>query len=307
MFKENIDDPKDTNNVIPPIPPIVKEEKTIRTPRPDWLKVKAPVGQTYTNLRNMIHSKSLHTVCEEARCPNIGECWGSGTATFMILGDICIRNCRFCAITTGKPKAPDPHEPQNVAESIKSMGVRHAVITSVNRDELPDQGSEHWAKTIIEVRKVNPKVSIEVLIPDFMGDMDCLKRVIDAKPDILNHNIETVPRLYKTIRPKAIYERSLLVLYESKKMGMRTKSGLMVGIGERKEEVFDVLKDLKTNNVDIVTIGQYLQPTPKHAPVDRFVHPDEFAEYKTIGMAMGFKHIESGPLVRSSYHAERHA
>jgi lipoic acid synthetase len=280
---------------------------TQRTPRPEWLKVKAPVGETYTNLKSMIRSKSLHTVCEEARCPNMGECWGSGTATFMILGDICVRNCRFCAIITGKPKPPDVNEPANVAEAVKSMGVRHAVITSVNRDELPDQGSEHWAKTIVEVRNANPKVSIEVLIPDFMGNLVCLKRVIDAKPDILNHNIETVPRLYDTIRPKAIYKRSLMVLNESKKMGMRTKSGLMVGIGEKTEEVFEVMRDLKAHNVDIVTIGQYLQPTPKHAPVDRFVHPDEFAEYKKVGMEMGFKHIESGPLVRSSYHAERHA
>jgi lipoic acid synthetase len=237
----------------------------------------------------------------------MGECWGAGTATFMILGDICIRNCRFCAVTSGKPLPPDHNEPTNVAEAVKSMGVRHAVITSVNRDELPDQGSEHWAKTIKEVRRINPKVSIEVLIPDFMGDMECLKRVIDAKPDILNHNIETVPRLYATIRPKAVYQRTLFVLNESKKMGMRTKSGLMVGIGEKNEEVIEVLKDLKAHNVDIVTIGQYLQPTPKHAPVDRFVHPDEFAEYKKIGLEIGFKHVESGPLVRSSYHAERHA
>ncbi len=306
MFKENTDALQGNNNLIPLNPP-EKGETRVRTQRPEWLKVKAPSGEIYTNLKNMIHSKSLHTVCEEARCPNMGECWGAGTATFMILGDICIRNCRFCAITSGKPLPPDQREPLQVAESIKSMGVRHAVITSVNRDELPDQGSEHWAKTIIEVRRLNPKVSIEVLIPDFMGDMECLERVINAKPDILNHNIETVPRLYKTIRPKAIYERSLMVLKESKKMGMTTKSGFMVGIGEKKEEVFDILKDLKANDVDIVTIGQYLQPTPKHAPVDRFVHPDEFAEYRKTGFEMGFRHIESGPLVRSSYHAERHA
>ena len=307
MFKENIDTHQGNENIITLNPPLVKRENVIRTQRPEWLKVKAPVGETYSNLKSMIRSKSLHTVCEEARCPNMGECWGAGTATFMILGDICIRNCRFCAVTTGKPKPPDVNEPANVAEAVKSMGVRHAVITSVNRDELPDQGSEHWAKTILEVRRLNPKVSIEVLIPDFLGDMDCLKRVVDAKPNILNHNIETVPRLYATIRPKAIYQRSLTVLNESKKMGMRTKSGLMVGIGEKTEEVFEVMKDLKANNVDIVTIGQYLQPTPKHAPVDRFVHPDEFAEYKRIGLEMGFKHVESGPLVRSSYHAERHA
>ncbi|TAL70696.1 MAG: lipoyl synthase [Bacteroidetes bacterium] len=298
MFKDNIDSANGFANL-----PVIPQ----RQPRPEWLKVKAPVGETYSNLKSMIRSKSLHTVCEEARCPNMGECWGAGTATFMILGDICIRNCRFCAVTSGKPLPPDLNEPTNVAEAVKSMGVRHAVITSVNRDELPDQGSSHWAKTITEVRKINPKVSIEVLIPDFMGDMVCLKRVIDAKPDILNHNIETVPRLYATIRPKAVYERTLFVLNESKKMGMRTKSGLMVGIGEKTEEVFEVLKDLKANNVDIVTIGQYLQPTPKHAPVDRFVHPDEFSEYKRIGLEMGFKHVESGPLVRSSYHAERHA
>ncbi|MCL5992436.1 MAG: lipoyl synthase [Bacteroidetes bacterium] len=307
MFKDDINAGQGSNYVIPLNPPLVKGENVLRTPRPEWLKVKAPVGETYSNLKSMIRSKSLHTVCEEARCPNMGECWSAGTATFMILGDICIRNCRFCAVSSGKPLPPDPKEPINVAEAVKSMAVRHAVITSVNRDELPDQGSEHWAKTILEVRKINPKVSIEVLIPDFMGDMECLKRVVDSKPDILNHNIETVPRLYAAIRPKAIYQRSLTVLNESKKMGMRTKSGLMVGIGEKTEEVFEVMKDLKAHNVDIVTIGQYLQPTPKHAIVDRFVHPDEFAEYKRIGLEMGFKHVESGPLVRSSYHAELHA
>jgi lipoic acid synthetase len=270
------------------------------------LKVKAPGGDKYAEIREMMRSKSLHTVCEEAHCPNIAECWGHGTATFLILGEICTRNCRFCAISTGKPLPPDPKEPQNVAESVKNMKVRHAVITSVNRDDLPDGGSALWAETIRKTRELNPNTTIEVLIPDFMGFKDQLQKVIDERPDILNHNIETVPRLYKTVRPKAKYQQSLDLLLESANQGLRTKSGLMVGLGETEEEVKQVLNDLFAYKVKIVTIGQYLQPTKQHHEVIRFVEPSEFLEYKKYGMELGFVHVESGPLVRSSYHAENH-
>lgn len=274
--------------------------------RPEWLKVRAPGGETFANLKRMMRSKTLHTVCEEAHCPNIGECWGRGTATFLILGDICTRSCGFCAIKTGRPHSVDPEEPLKVAIAVQQMGISHVVITSVNRDELPDQGSIIWAKTIEEVRRLNPKVSIEVLIPDFKGDLECLQRVLDAKPNILNHNIETVPRLYRKVRPQAKYERSLRVLQFSKEKGFITKTGIMVGIGETFEEVIEVMKDLRKIDVDIFTVGQYLQPTPKHLPVDRYVSPEEFKQYKLIGIELGFRHVESGPLVRSSYHAESH-
>ena len=283
-----------------------KDTQTRPQKRPQWLKVRAPGGENYTRIKGMMRSKSLHTVCEEAHCPNIGECWRHGTATFMILGDTCTRSCGFCAVKTGKPYFKNPNEPMEVADSVKQMGVNHAVVTSVNRDELPDGGAAHWAETIRKIREVNPGTTVEVLIPDFKGDLDALQLVIDAAPDILNHNVETVPRLYKTVRPQAKYERSLLVLEESKKRGMRTKSGIMVGIGEKKEEVLEVMRDLVNINVDILTVGQYLQPSQDHLPVDRFVHPDEFAEYKKLGLEMGFDYVESGPLVRSSYHAERH-
>lgn len=274
--------------------------------RPEWLKVRAPGGETYSKLKTMMRSKELHTVCEEARCPNISECWSSGTATFMILGDTCTRSCGFCAIKTGKPPQYDEDEPLRVAESARQMGLRHAVITSVNRDERKDGGSEIWARTIQEMRRLNPGVSIEVLIPDFKGNMENLQRVIDARPDILNHNTETVPRLYRRVRPQAKYHWTLAVLEESKRQGLRTKTGLMLGLGETSEEVLTVMRDLREIEVDILTLGQYLQPTKNHLPVDRFVHPDEFAEYARRGKEMGFDVVESGPLVRSSYHAERH-
>ncbi len=274
--------------------------------RPEWLKVRAPGGETYARLKSMMRSKTLHTVCEEARCPNIGECWGHGTATFLILGEVCTRSCGFCAIKTGRPDPIDPEEPLKVAIAVQQMGISHVVITSVNRDELPDQGSTIWAKTINEVRRLNPKVSIEVLIPDFKGELDIVQKVLDAKPNILNHNVETVPRLYKIVRPQAKYNRSLEVLEYSKKMGFITKTGIMVGIGETFDEVVEVMQNLRQIDVDIFTIGQYLQPTPVHLPVDRFVTPEEFKEYRMIGIKLGFRHVESGPLVRSSYHAERH-
>ncbi len=305
MHTDNITNSK-KNNITNPNTFEQLSRPNIPGRRPEWLKVKAPGGESYSALRNMMRSKKLHTVCEEAHCPNIGECWHSGTATFLILGDTCTRSCSFCAIKTGRPAVVNLDEPAEVAESIKMMGIRHAVITSVNRDELPDQGANIWAKTIIESKKLNPNVKIEVLIPDFKGDLEILQMVLDAKPDVLNHNVETVPRLYRTIRPQAKYEQSLNILKYSKQNGFLTKTGLMVGIGEKFDEVIEVMADLREINVDVITIGQYLRPTPKHAPVERFVHPDEFKEYSRIGTELGFAHVESGPLVRSSYHAERH-
>ncbi|TAE26432.1 MAG: lipoyl synthase [Candidatus Kapaibacterium sp.] len=274
--------------------------------RPEWLKVRAPGGETYANVKTMMRSKTLHTVCEEARCPNISECWNAGTATFMILGDTCTRSCGFCAVKTGRPLVLDKEEPRRVAEAVQSMNLKHAVITSVNRDELPDGGSGIFAETIFAVREVNPGITIEVLIPDFKGKMESLQRIIDARPDVLNHNTETVPRLYRRVRPQAKYPWTLAVLEEAKKQGMRTKTGIMLGLGETREELLTVMQDLCAIKVDILTLGQYLQPTKGHLPVERFVHPDEFAELKHIGEEMGFNLVESGPLVRSSYHAERH-
>ncbi|MCX7880268.1 MAG: lipoyl synthase [Ignavibacteria bacterium] len=274
--------------------------------RPSWLKVRAPGGENYSLLRSMMRSKTLHTVCEEARCPNIAECWGNRTATFLILGDICTRSCGFCAIKTGRPNPVDPEEPLKVAIAVQQMGINHVVITSVNRDELPDQGSTIWAKTISEVKRLNPNASVEVLIPDFKGDTECIQKVLDAKPDVLSHNLETVPRLYKLVRPQAKYQRSLDVLSYAKKVGYITKTGIMVGIGETFEEIIEVMQDARKVGVDIFTIGQYLQPTPNHLPIDRYVTPEEFNKLRLIGIDLGFRHIESGPLVRSSYHAERH-
>ena len=274
--------------------------------RPEWLKVRAPGGEDYARVKGMMRSKALHTVCEEARCPNITECWNAGTATFMIHGDTCTRSCGFCAVKTGRPLPVDHDEPRRVAEAVGSMDLQHAVITSVNRDELKDGGSTIWAETIVEVRKAAPNTTIEVLVPDFKGKLENLQRVIDAKPDILNHNTETVPSLYKRVRPQGRYHWSLEALDYSKKAGMRTKTGVMLGLGETKEEVLEVMKDLREVNVDVLTLGQYLQPTKNHLPVDRFVHPDEFKHYEVVGLEMGFDVVESGPLVRSSYHAERH-
>ncbi len=274
--------------------------------RPEWLKVKAPGGETYANVKTMMRSKTLHTVCEEARCPNITECWNAGTATFMILGDTCTRSCGFCAVKTGRPPVLDVEEPGRVAEAVKAMNLKHAVITSVNRDELADGGSRIFAETIIAVREANPGITIEVLIPDFKGKPEALQNIINARPDVLNHNTETVPRLYRRVRPQAKYEWTLGVLRESKVQGMRTKTGIMLGLGESREELLSVMRDLADVKVDVLTLGQYLQPTKAHLPVERFIHPDEFAELRDIGLSMGFDWVESGPLVRSSYHAERH-
>lgn len=274
--------------------------------RPDWLKVRIPTGETVAWLREMMRTKKLHTVCEEARCPNMAECWSAGTATFMILGDTCTRSCGFCAVKTGRPGTVDLDEPMHVAEAVMQMGVKHAVITSVNRDELPDGGSGIFAETIRQVRQANPDVRVEVLIPDFKGNAESLQRIIDARPDILNHNTETVPSLYRKVRPQGKYQWTLDLLQEAKRQGMKTKTGIMLGLGEQRDELLQTMRDLAERNVDILTLGQYLQPTKKHLPVERFVTPEEFDEFRIMGLNMGFRYVESGPLVRSSYHAERH-
>jgi lipoic acid synthetase len=276
-----------------------------RERKPEWLKVRLTVGENYEELKRMMRSKTLHTVCEEARCPNIFECWSNRTATFMILGDICTRACRFCAVKTGLPTELDWAEPERVAEAVEQMGVRHAVVTSVARDDLADGGAAIFAATIKAIRKRNPFTSVEVLIPDFLGNWDALKVVMDAKPDILNHNIETVRRLSDRVRSKAKYDRSLELLRRAKEMQPQipTKSSIMVGVGETFEEVLEAMRDLRENDVDIVTIGQYLQPTKKHLKIQRYYTPEEFERFKEEGLKMGFSHVESGPLVRSSYHA----
>ncbi len=276
-----------------------------KSPRPDWLRVRLPGGENYTRLKSVMREHNLHTVCEEARCPNVAECWGQGTATFMILGDICTRACGFCAVTTGLPTKLDLTEPSRVAAAVKAMGLRHAVITSVNRDELPDGGATIFARTIEAVRRDNPDTTIEVLIPDFKGSQPALETVLAARPEILNHNIETVPRLYKRVRPGANYFQSVELLQRAKTLapGVVSKTGVMVGLGEDFGEITDVMKQLAKAGVEVFTIGQYLQPTKDHLPVERFYHPDEFQELKRVGLATGFRHVESGPLVRSSYHA----
>lgn len=300
---------KDTEAIIENVftlPVIQQVMPVITNRRPEWLKVKAPGGETYAHLKSMMRTKSLHTVCEEAKCPNISECWNAGTATFMILGDTCTRSCGFCAVKTGRPMQLDEHEPLHVAEAIQQMNLKHAVITSVNRDERADGGASIWAETINKVKELNPGLTIEVLIPDFKGKMENLQKVIDTRPDVLNHNTETVPSLYKKVRPQGKYHWTLSVLKECKSQGLRTKTGIMLGLGEEKTELLQVMQDLIEVGVNVLTLGQYLQPTKNHLPVDRFVHPDEFNEYRETGLQMGFDIVESGPLVRSSYHAERH-
>ena len=273
--------------------------------RPDWLRVRLPVGDNYNDLKNLMRSKSLHTVCEEARCPNMGECWANRTATFMILGSVCTRSCGFCAVATGRPMALDWEEPRRVAEAVTQMGLNHVVVTSVNRDELHDGGATLFAATIRWIRRMNPECAVEVLTPDFKGSREALKVVMDAKPDVFNHNVETVPRLYRRVRPQAVYERSLEVLAWAKEMYPEkpTKTGFMLGLGETHDEIVELLRDIRAHNVDIVTIGQYLRPSPQHLPIERYVPPDEFREYARIGREMGFRNVYSGPLVRSSYHA----
>jgi lipoic acid synthetase len=274
-------------------------------PRPEWLRVRLPVGKNVEELRTLMRSKALHTVCEEARCPNMGECWAHRTATFMILGSVCTRSCGFCAVATGRPMALDWEEPRRVAEAVEQMGLKHVVVTMVNRDELHDGGATLVAATIRWIRRLNPECAVEVLTSDFKGSRDALRVVMDARPNVFNHNIETVPRLYKQVRPQAVYERSLDVLTWAKEMRPETpnKTGFMLGLGETREEVLDTLRDLKARDIDIVTIGQYLRPTPQHLPIVRYATPDEFREYARLGKEMGLRHVESGPLVRSSYHA----
>jgi lipoic acid synthetase len=275
---------------------------------PDWIKVKAPGDANYLRLKRLMREKNLHTVCEEARCPNIGECWGNNTATFLILGDTCTRGCRFCAIDKGRPQALDPEEPRNVGRTVKELDLHHIVVTSVNRDDLPDGGAAHFAQTVFWIKKLNPRIRVELLIPDFEGNLRAVETVVNSGIEILNHNIETVPRLYGKVRPGHSYEGSLKILKEAKKLrrDMLTKSGFMVGVGEVYQEVLATLHDLKDHDVDIVTIGQYLQPSSRQLKVDRYVTPEEFAEFKTNAEQLGFRHVESGPLVRSSYHAWSH-
>ena len=274
--------------------------------KPDWRRVKLPIGENYKHVRNLVDTHRLHTICESGNCPNMGECWGAGTATFMILGNTCTRSCGFCAVATGRPDPVDWDEPQRVAEAICLMKVKHAVITSVDRDELKDGGSIIWYNTIKAVKTLNPDTTLETLIPDFKGERENIQRVIDAAPEVVSHNIETVERLTRQVRIQAKYWRSMDVLKTLKQGGMRTKSGIMLGLGESKEEVVQTMHDLGNVGVDVITLGQYLQPTKNHLSVVRFVHPDEFAEYREIGYSLGIDYVESGPLVRSSYHSERH-
>lgn len=282
-----------------PEPSAVSETRRL----PPWFKVRIQQGPNYREIRRIMDTLTLHTICEEAHCPNIWECWNARTATFLILGDICTRRCHYCAVTTGRPQSLDFEEPRRVAEAVRALALRHAVITSVNRDELEDGGASVFAATIREIRRSNPACKVEVLIPDFRGQEAALATVAAEMPDILNHNIETVRRLFPSIRPQGKYRRSIELLDRAKKMGMRTKSGLIVGMGETMDEVREVMQDLRSVGCEILTIGQYLQPSPQHRPVARFYHPDEFAALKAEGLAMGFTHVESGPLVRSSYHA----
>lgn len=279
-------------------------------PKPPWLKIKVTGDSNFQQVRKMVEDLSLHTVCQEARCPNIFECFSHRTATFMILGGVCTRHCGFCAVSKGKPMLVDPEEPRHVAEAVQRLGLRHAVITSVNRDDLIDGGSTHFVQTIEWVRRLNPECKVEVLIPDFCGDWSALERVMNARPDVLNHNTETVPRLYRRVRPDAKYAQTLELLKRA--AGYRsqypvvTKSGIMCGLGETKAELLEAMRDLRESDCDVLTLGQYLRPTLRHLPVERFYSPEEFAELKAMGLEMGFKHVESGPLVRSSYHAHEH-
>ena len=287
----------------------MKDNVSIRSERPrkpKWLKVKLPTGKKYREVKTVVSKNNLHTICESGNCPNMGECWGNGTATFMILGNICTRSCGFCAVTTGRPLEVDLNEPENVARSIGLMKLKHAVITSVDRDDLPDGGSIIWVETVNAVRRISPGTTMETLIPDFAGKWENLQRVIDVSPEIVSHNLETVRRLTKQVRIQAKYERSLEVLQRLKVGKMRVKSGIMLGLGETNSEVLETMKDIKDAGADILTIGQYLQPSPRHLPVMEFVSPQKFNEFREAGLNMGFRFVESAPLVRSSYHAEKH-
>ena len=277
-----------------------------RKKRPDWLRVKLPIGENYRKVREIVDNNKLHTICQSGNCPNMGECWGEGTATFMILGNVCTRSCNFCAVATGRPNEYDTAEPERVAEAIYTMGVKHAVITSVNRDELKDKGAEIWYQTGVKTKYLSPKTTIETLIPDTKSDWDALYRMISAGQEVVSHNMETVRSFYRKIRPQAKYDRSLEQIRRTKEYGKRTKTGIMLGFGEKKEEVFEAMDDLARVGCDILTLGQYLQPTKMHHEVIEFIHPDLFEEYRVEGLKRGIKYVESGPLVRSSYHSERH-
>lgn len=285
--------------------PVISEEASKRK-KPNWLRVKLPVGKEYANVRKVVDQYKLHTICESGNCPNMGECWGAGTATFMILGNVCTRSCSFCAVATGRPPEYDTEEPKRVAEAIKLMGVKHAVITSVNRDELKDRGAEIWYQTVVETKKLSPETTIETLIPDVKSNWEALYRMISAGQEVVSHNMETVERLYRRVRPQAKYNRSLEQIKLTKEYGKRTKTGIMLGLGETQDEVHKAMDDLAAHGCDILTLGQYLQPTKMHIEVAEFIHPDVFAAYKEEGEKRGIKYVESGPLVRSSYHAERH-
>lgn len=286
--------------IIPAVDAIEKLKK------PNWLKVKLPTGKEYAHVRNLVDTHQLHTICESGNCPNMGECWGAGTATFMILGNICTRSCSFCAVATGKPLAVDLDEPNRVASSVFLMQVKHCVITSVDRDDLKDGGSNLWVATINAIREQSPETTLETLLPDFKGYMDNLDRVLETRPEVVSHNIETVRRLTKEVRIQAKFDRSLEVLKRISETGLRTKSGIMLGLGEKESEVIEAMQELKDSGVQILTLGQYLQPTKNHHEVIEFIHPDQFQKYKEIGLTMGYKYVESGPMVRSSYHAEKH-
>ncbi len=286
--------------------PVVSKEEKKKNKKPDWLRVKLPVGKEYANVRKIVDENKLHTICESGNCPNMGECWGAGTATFMILGNVCTRSCSFCAVATGRPPEYDEQEPQRVAEAIKKMGVKHAVLTSVNRDELKDRGAEIWYQTVVKTKELSPETTIETLIPDVKGKWDALYRMIEAGQEVVSHNIETVPSLYRRVRPQAKYQRSLDQIKLTKEYGKRTKTGIMVGLGETQDEMFATMDDLVAHGCDILTVGQYLQPTKRHHDVIEYVHPEVFDMYREEGLKRGLKYVESGPLVRSSYHAERH-
>lgn len=286
--------------------PVISTDRPERPGKPKWLRVKLPVGKEYAKVRKLVDKFKLHTICESGNCPNMGECWGAGTATFMILGNVCTRSCSFCAVATGRPPEYDEEEPARIAEAIQMMGVKHAVITSVNRDELKDRGAEIWYQTVVKVKELSPQTTIETLIPDVKGNWNALYRMISAGQEVVSHNMETVKRLYRPVRPQARYHRSLVQIQLTKEAGKRTKSGIMLGLGEKQAEVYEAMDHLVAHGLDILTLGQYLQPTKLHIEVAEFIHPDTFEKYKEEGLKRGIKYVESGPLVRSSYHAERH-
>lgn len=286
--------------------PVVNEQKERTSRKPKWLRVKLPVGKEYLKVRELVDKYKLHTICESGNCPNMGECWGNGTATFMILGNVCTRACSFCAVATGRPPEYDEKEPERVAMAINLMGVKHAVLTSVNRDELKDRGAEIWYQTVVKIKELSPETTIETLIPDVKNTWDALIRMISGGQEIVSHNLETVERLYRRVRPQGKYYRSLDQIKRTKEFGKKTKSGIMVGLGENSDEVLKTMDDLASHGCDVMTIGQYLQPTKLHHEVIEFIHPDKFAFYKEEGLKRGISYVESGPLVRSSYHAEKH-